>query len=304
MNFTKWTVDSEHAGWRLDRFVTALMPTLSRNRIQSLIRSQHILLQGTAVKPGEKIYLGQEVICLPPPPPAGPFALTPESGNIRILYEDKDLMVIDKEAGMAVHPGAGISRGTLAGILLAHCSLSTWGGTERPGIVHRLDKETSGCLVVAKNDRVHRALAKQFASRQVEKVYLALVQGVPNRRSGTIDVPIRRHSVHRQKMSPARPSEGREAVTFYRVVSMGEGMSLLECRPKTGRTHQIRVHLKYLRHPILGDPLYGRRGAFTRHLLHAWKLGLTHPSTEAWMEFCAPLPKDMQLLPYENGMTD
>ncbi len=291
MNSTKLTVDSEHAGWRLDRFVTALVPALSRTRIQALIRSRHILLQGIAVKPGEKIYPGQEVYLLEPPQVVTPD-LIPESGNLHILYEDKELLVINKEPGIAVHPGAGITRGTLAGILLAYCKLSELGGADRPGIVHRLDKETSGCLVVAKNDTAHQALSRQFVLREVEKTYLAIVQGVLKKICGVIDAPIRRHPVHRKKMAVARPSEGREAVTFYRVVAAEAGMSLLECRPKTGRTHQIRVHLKHINHPILGDSLYGKRGRFQRHLLHAWKLSLTHPTTGVRMEFCTPPPAD------------
>jgi 23S rRNA pseudouridine1911/1915/1917 synthase len=291
MNSTKLIVGSGHAGWRLDRFIAALVPTLSRTRIQSLIRSQHILLQGIAVKPGEKICAGQEVYLLKPPQVVTP-ELIPESGNLHILYEDKDLLIINKEAGIAVHPGAGMIRGTLAGILLAHCTLSKLGGSDRPGIVHRLDKETSGCLVVAKNDVAHQALSRQFALRAVEKVYLAIVQGILKKSSGVIEAPIRRHPIHRKKMAIARPSEGREAVTFYRLLAVDAGMSLLECRPKTGRTHQIRVHLQHIHHPILGDPLYGKRGRFQRHLLHAWKLSLTHPTTGSWMEFCAPPPAD------------
>jgi 23S rRNA pseudouridine1911/1915/1917 synthase len=288
-------VDSEHEGWRLDRYVVALIPTLSRARVQSRIRSGHILLQGSTVKPGEKIHWGQEVLVLEPPKEV---TLVPESREIHILYEDKDLLVINKEPGITVHPGAGISRGTLAGALLAYCSLSEIGGAERPGIVHRLDKETSGCLVVAKNDAAHHGLSQQFALRKVKKIYLALVQGIPAKTFGIIDAPIRRHPVHRQKMSIARPFEGREAVTPYRVVASASGMSWVECRPQTGRTHQIRLHLKYLGHPILGDPVYGKRGNFPRHLLHAWKLGFEHPASGSSMEFCAPLPADMQIIPF------
>ncbi len=288
-------VDSEHEKWRLDRYVVELLPTLSRTRVQSLIRSGHILLQGSTVKPGEKIYAGQEVLVSEP---LKMTTLIPEAGTLHILYEDQDLLVINKESGITVHPGAGISRGTLAGALLAYCSLSQIGGAERPGIVHRLDKETSGCLVVAKNDVAHHRLSQQFALRKVKKTYLALVQGIPTKTFGVIQAPIRRHPVHRHKMSVARPSEGRDAVTLYRVVTSALGMSWVECRPETGRTHQIRLHLKYLGYPVVGDPVYGKRGNFPRYFLHAWKLGFKHPTSGISMEFCAPLPAEIQIIPF------
>jgi 23S rRNA pseudouridine1911/1915/1917 synthase len=179
--------------------------------------------------------------------------------------------------------------------LLHHCgSLSQIGGVERPGIVHRLDKETSGCLVVAKNDRAHRSLAEQFAGREVKKIYLAVTAGAPRYRAGTVEVPIARHRVHRQRMAVSEPGEGRDAVTDYRVISSANGRSLIECRPRTGRTHQIRVHLRHLGCPILGDPLYGRRGAFTRHMLHAWKLEFRHPITGGPLAFEAPPPEGFE----------
>lgn len=300
MGPTIFIVDSEHAGWRLDRFMVAQIPILSRARVQVLIHSGNILLQGKTVKPGEKIREGEEIFVEEPPVATATDSstnLVPEARDLHILYEDQDLLVINKEAGITIHPGAGIVRGTLAAALLAHCHLSKTGGGGRPGIVHRLDKETSGCLVVAKNDGAHHALAQQFASRKVEKTYLALVRGVPIKTFGVINVPIRRHPVHRQKMSIARPSEGREAITSYRLIGSISGMSLMECRPQTGRTHQIRVHLKYLGHPILGDRVYGARGHYSRHLLHAWKLGFSHPTSGIWMQFCAPIPADMQIIP-------
>jgi 23S rRNA pseudouridine1911/1915/1917 synthase len=195
-----------------------------------------------------------------------------------------------------VHPGAGQQKHTLVNALLAHCkNLSGIGGKERPGIVHRLDKETSGVLVIAKNDATHRDLSKQFAERTTGKAYLALVAGTPRKSSGTIDAPIARHPVHRQRMSIARRG-GRIAKTEYRVLASTGDRSLIECVIHSGRTHQIRVHLHYLGHPVLGDKLYGgkRAGDFPRQMLHAWKLSFRHPRTEERMSFTAPTPDDFE----------
>ena len=221
----------------------------------------------------------------------------PEAIAFPILFEDEDLIVLDKPAGMVVHPGAGNMDGTLVNALLHHCpTLSGIGGKERPGIVHRLDKETSGCLVVAKNDATHRELSKQFAARTLKKIYLALVAGQLKKAAGTIDAPIGRHPVHRQRMSISRTSRGRSAMTEYRVVRAGVEMSLVECALHSGRTHQIRVHLHHLGNPVLGDKLYAAKTAkgFPRQMLHAWRLGFTHPRTGKWMEFEAPLPEDFR----------
>ncbi len=190
-------------------------------------------------------------------------------------------------------PGPGHERGTLvSGLLHRFGDLSQIGGVSRPGIVHRLDKETSGCLVVAKTDTAHRLLAAQFAGREVNKVYLALVAGSPRFRSGVVDAPIGRHAVHRKKMAVCAAGRGREAVTEYRVLESAEGKSLIECRPRTGRTHQLRVHLKHLGCPVLGDPLYWRRGGYSRHMLHAWKLEFRHPISGRRLAFeVAPPPE-------------
>jgi 23S rRNA pseudouridine1911/1915/1917 synthase len=212
---------------------------------------------------------------------------------MEILYEDKWLIVVNKAAGMVVHPGAGHSTGTLVSALLHHGSgLSSAGGDLRPGIVHRLDKETSGCLVVAKTDEVHAALASQFESRSISKVYLAAVSGRLRKPSGKVDVPIDRHPQHRQKMAVCAEGKGRESLTEYRMLAMHDGVSLVECHPHTGRTHQIRVHLKHLGCPVLGDPVYGKRGDYSRHLLHAWKLSFRHPKTGAPVSIVAPVPAD------------
>ena len=231
----------------------------------------------------------------------------PEKIPLEILFEGDDLLVVNKPAGQVVHPGAGHQQHTLVNALLAYCqNLSGIGGKERPGIVHRLDKETSGCLVVAKNDATHRDLSRQFAARTMGKIYLALVAGVPRKPTGVIDLAIARHPVHRQRMAIAR-RQGRSAKTEYRVLRSGassdasssfrsavSAFSLIECTLHSGRTHQIRVHLHHLGHPVLGDKLYGgkRAGDYPRQMLHASKLTFTHPRSGELMTFEAPLPPD------------
>lgn len=285
------------AGLRLDRFLAATLTEHSRVRLQELIHEGHVFLNGSNAKPSEKLRAGDVVrVTIPEPKPMTEVPAT--EMDLNILFEDSDLLVIDKPAGLVVHPGAGTSHDTLVNALLFRChDLSGIGGVERPGIVHRLDKETSGCLVVAKNDTTHRGLSVQFADRKVNKVYLAMVKGVPLRPHGKIEAPIGRHPVSRQKMAVREDHDGREALTEYEVLGSRDGMSLVACHPKTGRTHQIRVHLKHLGHPILGDPVYGVRGAFSRHLLHAWKLSFLHPSTGQTVSFCSPVPSDFPILP-------
>jgi 23S rRNA pseudouridine1911/1915/1917 synthase len=293
------SINSDQDGERLDRFVAAQMPELSRSRVQALVKSGDILLNGKAMRSSETLREGDEITVNVPD--AAPVTdLQAEEIPLAILYEDPDLLVLDKPAGLVVHPGAGNATGTLVQALLHHCKdLSGIGGVERPGIVHRLDKETSGCLVIAKNDIAHQSLAAQFADRIVEKTYLAIVEGTLRRGSGVIEEPIGRHRVHRQKMAVVPLEKGREAVTNYRVLAAAEGLSLVECLPKTGRTHQIRVHLKHLGHPLAGDPVYGRRGKFERHLLHAWKLSFNHPRSGERLTFTAPVPADFPLVPPE-----
>lgn len=288
----EYLVPIESSGLRLDHFLAAQLPHLSRSRLQALIKEGHILVEGQPAKPGEKIRTGKRITVNEPD--ATPVNGTaPEDIPLEILFEDADLLVLNKSAGMVVHPAAGNPCGTLVNALLHHCTaLSGIGGEQRPGIVHRLDKETSGCLVVAKNDRAHQALSRQFAQRDVLKVYLALVAGHLTKKSGVIEAAIGRHPVHRKKMSVLERGKGRPSTTDYRVLRELPGASLVECTLHTGRTHQIRVHLKHLGHPLLGDPLYGRRGAFERQMLHAWKLGFTHPVTGQWMEFQSAIPKD------------
>jgi 23S rRNA pseudouridine1911/1915/1917 synthase len=227
-------------------------------------------------------------------PPVTKVDLCPQMIALDVLFEDDDLLVLNKPAGLVVHPGAGHHDGTLVNALLYHCQgLSSIGGEERPGIVHRLDKETSGCMVVAKTDEAHRGLSAEFAARDVDKIYLALVSGTLKKTSGSIEEKIGRHPVHRQRMS-VNSRRGREAKTDYRVVAAGNGVSMIECRLHSGRTHQIRVHLHHIGHPVLGDKIYGVKAAGKHHrqMLHAWKLGFRHPRSGESMAFEAPLPAD------------
>ena len=288
------TVRKQGQRLRLDQFLARELPRFSRSRIQQLIRQKFVTLNGSPARPRDVVRTGDSIELNEPPPEK--IEAEPEAIPLDAIYEDEDLIVINKPAGMVVHPGAGQQRGTVVNALLHRFpKLSGIGGKERPGIVHRLDKETSGCLVVAKTDDAHRQLSEQFAARQVEKVYLALVGGRLRKSSGVIEEKIGRHPVHRQRMSIA-PKHGRVAKTEYRVVSSSTEMSLIECRLHSGRTHQIRVHLHHLGHPVLGDKVYGGKyaKAYPRQMLHAWKLGFTHPRTVEWKEFEAPLPADFK----------
>src|SRR5437764_10175029 len=290
----KLIVDSSHAGQRLDRFLAASLTAFSRSRLQALIRDGWVKLNGKPARPRDLVRRGDSIEWREPE--ITKIEAEPEPMDLDILFEDDDLLVINKPAGLVVHPGAGHEQHTLVNALLAHCqNLSGIGGKERPGIVHRLDKETSGALVVAKNDATHRALSSQFAARTMTKIYLALVAGILRQKSGVIDKAIARHPVHRQRMSIAR-RQGRSAKTEYRVLRSGADISLVECILQSGRTHQIRVHLHHLGHPVLGDKLYGgkRAGDFPRQMLHAWKLAFHHPRTGEPMNFIAPIPSDFE----------
>ena len=284
--------DASGHGMRFDHFLTARLPTHSRARLQQWIKEGAARLNGAIVKPGHKIRAGDTIALVEPP--AVPARSVAEKIPLEVLFEDDDLIVINKPPGLVVHPGAGHSGGTLVNALLHHCrALSGIGGEERPGIVHRLDKETSGSVVVAKHDAAHRNLAKQFADRAVTKIYLALVVGQMAQQTGAIENAIGRHPVHRTKMAVVAAERGRSARTSWRVVmSIPPELSLVECTLHTGRTHQIRVHLKHLGHPLAGDAVYGSRGRFARQMLHAWRLGLTHPMTGARLIFESPIPPD------------
>jgi 23S rRNA pseudouridine1911/1915/1917 synthase len=285
-------VPANEAKLRLDQFLAKRLPEFSRSRLQQLIHAGFIRLNNSTSRPRQMVRGGDKIELTEPP--LAKIETLPEQIPLEILFEDDDLIVINKPAGLVVHPGAGHREHTLVNALLSHCTtLSGIGGKERPGIVHRLDKDTSGCLVVAKNDAAHRDLSKQFVERTVEKVYLALVAGKLRKTAGVIEEKIGRHPIHRQRMS-ATALRGRSARTEYRVVRSSERASLVECRLHSGRTHQIRVHLHHLGHPVLGDKVYAPRVAkdFPRQMLHAWKLGFHHPRTEEWKSFEAPLPDD------------
>jgi 23S rRNA pseudouridine1911/1915/1917 synthase len=298
----EFVVPHNDAKMRLDQFLAKRLPQYSRSRIQQLIRGSFVRLNGAITRPREIVRAGDKIDLMEPPPEK--IETRPEPIPLDILFEDEDLLVINKQPGLAVHPGAGQREGTLVNALVNHCTtLSGIGGKERPGIVHRLDKETSGCLVAAKNDLAHRELSRQFAARTVEKIYLALVAGKLRKAAGTIEQNIGRHPVHRQRMR-VTSLRGRTARTEYRVIRASHGASLIECRLHTGRTHQVRVHLHHLGHPILGDKLYGPRFAknFSRQMLHAWKLGFHHPRTNEWKEFEAPLPEDFKEAIEQTGL--
>src|SRR3954470_7220508 len=289
---TKLTVERQHAGERLDRFLAGALPDFSRSRLQALIRTEFVTVNGKAVRPRDAVRTGDTIEI--EEPEIEKVEAQPEQIAFDILFEDDDLIVLNKPAGLVVHRGAGNLAGTLVNALLAHCqNLSGIGGKERPGIVHRLDKETSGALVIAKNDATHRHLSKQFAARAVGKIYLALVAGLPRPHSGVVDKAIARHPVHRQRMAIAR-RQGRPAKTEYRVLRSNREISLVECILHSGRTHQIRVHLHHLGHPVLGDKLYGgkRAGNFSRQMLPAWKLSFRHPGSGKSMTFEAAIPPD------------
>jgi 23S rRNA pseudouridine1911/1915/1917 synthase len=285
-------VSASDAKLRLDQFLAKQLPEFSRSRLQQLIRTGFVRLNDSSSRPRQIVRGGDKIKLTEPP--LEKIETLPEQIPLEILFEDNDLIVINKPAGLVVHPGAGHREHTLVNALLNHCAtLSGIGGKERPGIVHRLDKETSGCLVVAKNDAAHRGLSKQFAERTVEKIYLALVGGKLRKPAGVIEEKIGRHPIHRQRMS-ATAQRGRSAKTDYRVIRSGEQASLIECRLHSGRTHQIRVHLHHLGHPVLGDKVYAPRFAkdFPRQMLHAWRLGFHHQRTKEWKNFEAPLPDD------------
>jgi 23S rRNA pseudouridine1911/1915/1917 synthase len=316
----KLTVEQADSGQRLDRFLALRLPALSRSRLQALIRAGEVTRQGTSVADlGGKVKAGETYeVHVPAPVAAEPVA---ETIPLTVVYEDAHLIVIDKPKGMPAHPGAGHSSGTLVNALLAHCgdSLSGIGGVKRPGIVHRLDKDTTGLLVVAKTDAAHQALAQQFAAHgadgKLERGYRALVWGVPDRARGTVDAPLGRSSTNRTKMAVVGANRGRRAVTHYSVLETFPRRaakplaSLLRLTLETGRTHQVRVHMAHIGHPLLGDMTYGaghrasarKLGASAeavlealgRQALHAAELKFEHPVTGKRLAFESPLPDDM-----------
>jgi 23S rRNA pseudouridine1911/1915/1917 synthase len=300
----KFIVEQSRPGIRLDVFLREKFPAASRGAMQRLIEEGHVRINSQTVKPTHTPRAGDTVDITFPE--ARPAEAQPEDIPLEILFEDKSLLVINKPAGLVVHPAAGHEEHTLVNALLHHCagSLSGIGGVARPGIVHRIDKETSGCLVIAKNDETHLGLAKQFAERTVEKLYDALVIGRLAAEAGEIHAAIARHPNHRKRMAVHADGEGRAAHTSYRVVQAFASATHVEAEIHTGRTHQIRVHFQHLGHPLLGDETYGAKPnkRFTeltgytapRVLLHARELAFTHPRTGKKMKFTAPLPADFK----------
>ena len=298
-------VNENDAGTRLDAYLAGHIEGWSRARLRRLIEDGDVLVDGALSKPAYKLRPDDQIeIELGPPPPA---RFTPENIPLEVVYEDDDLIVVNKRAGMVVHPAAGIESGTLANALAFHFQqLSSQAGSIRAGIVHRLDKDTSGLLVVAKNEEVHERLADQFRARQVFKSYIALVHGVIEQDAGKIDQPIARDPTKRTRMAVVRT--GRPALSLYRIRHRHNHFTLLDIEPKTGRTHQIRVHLAWLKHPVVGDRAYGGGRDNTvqnprlratirkvgRHFLHAEQLGFRHPRTGELVRFCAELPPELR----------
>ena len=300
-------LEPAHAGWRLDRALAAAVPTLSRERLKSLIRSGAVEAEGKAVRDPATKVRGEESLRVVVPEPSPPHNEAQDI-PLTIVFEDEHLLVVDKPAGLVVHPAAGNLDGTLVNALLHHCAgqLSGIGGVARPGIVHRIDKDTSGLLVVAKTDVAHEGLAKQFAAHSIDRRYLAIVNGVPNTSEGAVDLPLARSATNRKKIAVVEGRRGKRAVTHWKRMQLLRDAALVECRLETGRTHQVRVHMASLGHPLLGDPVYGRSGKthgkllnelqFHRQALHAAELGFTHPVTKRRLSFSSPMPPDMQEL--------
>jgi 23S rRNA pseudouridine1911/1915/1917 synthase len=285
------TIPPEHAGRRLDQSLAELLPDYSRNRIQQWIDAGEVRLDGRPTTRKVKVF-GGEAVDLRPTPNPEETAFTPEAIALDVLYEDADLLVVNKPAGLVTHPGAGNWRGTLLNALLHHAP--ELAQLPRAGIVHRLDKDTSGLLVVAKNLAAQTALVRALQARDVSRTYWAVALGRVTPPEGSVEAPIGRHPTHRTRMAVVE--RGKPALTHYRVREQFAAAAWVECRLATGRTHQIRVHLAHLGHPLLGDPVYvGRRAApvaFHRQALHAWRLGLVHPRTGETMQWEAPPPAD------------
>jgi len=297
-------LEPDHAGWRLDRALAAAVPTMSRERLKALIRNG--ALTPPLRDPATKVK-GTEAFKLAVPEPE-PAHNEPQDIPLTIVFEDEHLLVIDKAAGLVVHPAAGNRDRTLVNALLHHCgaSLSGIGGVARPGIVHRIDKDTSGLLVVAKTDVAHEGLARQFAKHSIDRRYLAIVSGVPRTAAGTVDAPLARSSANRKKIAVVSDGRGKRAVTHWKRLEVLRDAALVECRLETGRTHQVRVHMASIGHPLLGDSVYGGVGkthrkllnelGFHRQALHAAGLGFIHPVSKNRLSFESGMPSDMQEL--------
>ena len=299
-------LDPAQAGWRLDRALAAAVPTLSRERLKALIRSGGLTTENAALRDPATKVRGDERFRLEVPEPE-PAHNEPQDIPLTIVFEDPHLLVLDKAPGLVVHPAAGNRDGTLVNALLHHCggSLSGIGGVARPGIVHRIDKDTSGLLVVAKTDVAHEGLAKQFAAHSIDRKYFAIVAGVPRTSGSTVDAPLARSNSDRKKFAIVEGARGKRAVTHWKRLEILDDAALVECSLETGRTHQVRVHMASIGHPLLGDPVYGRSKGhrellkslgFQRQALHAARLGFTHPVTKHRLSVSSGMPADMQEL--------
>ena len=289
----------EHQAQRLDKFLAAGLPEFSRSRLQDLIREGFVTVGGSVVQKTGKVLEGETVVQVRIPPPE-PSNLSPEAIPLDILFESDDLMVVNKPAGMVVHPSAGHLSGTLVNAALSHApGMEGVGGEQRPGVVHRLDKDTSGLILLAKNDLAHRWLQNQFRERKAQKTYLALVDGSPPTPTGRIEAPIGRDPRVRKKMAVVVEGKGREAVSEYRAVERFSAHTLLEVHPITGRTHQIRLHLAFIGCPVAGDTIYGRRHStlpLDRHFLHAARLTIRLRGEKEPRTFFAPLPQELEAI--------
>ncbi len=301
---------TEDTDTRVDLYLAFNLKELTRSRIQGLIKGGSVKVNNSAVKAGCRLKAGDEIIIYIPP--SSPYPLKPEPLDFSIIYEDSSIIVLNKPPGLVIHPAPGHDSGTLVHGLLYHCDdLSGIGGILRPGIVHRLDKDTSGLLVVAKNDNAHNFLSSQFKNGSISKRYIALVHGIPEEREGVIDLPISRHPVKRKVMAVST-AKGKNAFTMWKVKEiLGNKFALLSVIIKTGRTHQIRVHMSHIGHPVVGDPVYGYKDTWwrkntgypeeivdsiKRQMLHSEYLGFLHPDTKEYIEFNSPIPGDMGLV--------
>ncbi|NMM61404.1 RluA family pseudouridine synthase [Clostridium sp. P21] len=291
METREFIIDESSENIRLDVFLSGEMEDKSRSYIQGLIEKSQIKVNGILKKSNYKLKL-KDIVHISIPDPVG-LDIEPEDIPLDIVYEDSDVIVVNKPQGMVVHPASGVYTGTLVNALLNHCKdLSGINGVTRPGIVHRIDKDTSGVLVVAKNDRAHNKLAEQLKDHSMTRSYIALVEGILKKDEGTIDAPLGRHPVERIKIAVVK--NGKDAVTHYKVLERFKNATLVECVLETGRTHQIRVHMAHIGHPLIGDPVYGykkQRFNLNGQMLHAKKLGFIHPSTNEYIEFTSDLPE-------------
>ncbi|WP_127836370.1 RluA family pseudouridine synthase [Clostridium prolinivorans] len=291
MEVKKFIIDELNKEMRLDVFLSSKITNKSRSFIQNLIEDGKVIVNNSFKKSNYKVKINDIVeITIPDPKELN---IKPEDIPIEIIYEDSDIIVVNKPQGMIVHPAPGVYEGTLVNALLKHCKdLSGINGINRPGIVHRIDKDTSGVLVVAKNDFAHNKLSEQFKKHSIKRKYIALVEGVIKESSGTINAPLGRHNIERMKIAVVK--DGRNAITHYKVLEQYKNNTLVECSLETGRTHQIRVHMSYIGHPLVGDPVYGykkQRFKLKGQMLHAKVLGFIHPTTNEYMEFESDIPE-------------